>query len=210
MATSTKSLRAQAEALTVEQVEQAIDAPFASWSAQCHAISIAIVKSDLFAYSRVARGSCLGVGGQHSWVVLDHDCYNPDAVIVDPTLWSYDKSVQGIWVGTMKDGRHEPHGNGSIWAWGRPMPFGEEPVELTPAKPLSRDAERFLDLIGPLDRRGWMTFLSHAPVGGWPAGEIIEAAENTKALSRFTPIDRVGMLTDLNPGGLYLKEEPRG
>lgn len=44
---------------------------------------------------------------------------------------------------------------------------------------------------------------THAPVGGWPSGEITKAVYQTEALSALIPIDRVGMHTDLNPEGLY-------
>jgi hypothetical protein len=93
--------------------------------------------------------------------------------IVDPTLWCYRKDVEGVWVGTYGDGIHRPHGKGSIWKWGRPVAAlpGQE-LELTPAEPWSGAAEDFLRLLGPLDRRGWAQ-LAHAPVEGWPAGEIL-------------------------------------
>lgn len=205
MMAASRALLNKARALTVAQVEEAIDAPFKTWALQCHAISIAIVKSDLFDYARVARGWCNGVGGQHSWVVLHEDPYDPDAVIVDPTLWSYDKTVEGIWVGTYTKGRHKPHGSGNIYAWGKPTTYGDEPVTLTPRTPLSASAQRFLAAIGPLDRKGWMNLVSNAPVQGWPAREIIEAVLDTPQIAGFVPIDRVGMLTERNPSGLYLK-----
>jgi hypothetical protein len=47
--------------------------------------------------------------------------------------------------------------------------------------------------------------VSHAPVLGWPAGEIIEAVCDTPGLGEvIVPVDRIGMLTDRNPDGLYL------
>lgn len=179
--------------------------PLVQWHHRCHQSSLALVKSGVLPGSRVARGACTGVGGQHSWVVLGYP-YDPQVVIIDPTLWSYDQTVAGIWYGSAADGRHAPFGGvGTIWTWGRPNPAKPgEAVALMPAKPFSPFAQHFLDIIGPLDREGWMLLLSHAPVSGWPAGEIIEAAENTPVLEAATPIDRVGMLTDLNPDGLYL------
>lgn len=65
-------------------------------------------------------------------------------------------------------------------------------------------------MVGPLDRPGWMR-LASCPVGGWPAAEVLAAMDDTPALQTLVPIDRLGMLTDRNPGGLYLagKEKRR-
>ncbi len=178
------------------------------WHHQCHAASLAIVKARIFPVARVARGTCKGVGGQHSWVVLSNDCYEPKARIVDPTLWSYDSTVEGIWRGSYKAARHTPMGGfGSIWEWGRPPTASGPAIPLTPKFALSRDAQHFLDLLGPLDRKGWSSLMA-APSGGWPMGEIIAAMDDTETLTAWVPIDRVGMLTDRNPGGLYLPGEP--
>lgn len=179
-------------------------ASFEAFAHQCHAASLALVRSGVLGdAARVARGACAGVGGQHSWVVVDGDPYDPHARIVDPTLWSYDETVVGIWYGSARDGRHVPHGgSGSIWTYGRPPEPIEDPVSLTPASPLSEDAVEFLSLVGPLDRRGW-SCLVNGPVLGWPAGEIVAAMDDTPALAGLVPIDRLGMLTDRNPGGLY-------
>lgn len=190
--------------LDIKALAQAL-APMDRWHHQCHAASIAAVRSGVLPKARVARGTCRGVGGQHSWVVVGDDVYAPDAQIVDPTLWSYDSTVAGIWTGTAKNGRHVPAGGlGDIWSWGRPAPARESPIRLTPAQPLSPDAEMFLDMLGPLDRHGWMMLASNAPVRGWPAAEIIAAMDDTPELTAYVPIDRLGMLTDRNPGGLYL------
>lgn len=175
--------------------------PLEAWSHKCHEASLQIVRSGIVAPSRVARGVCMGVGAQHSWVVLGDDCYNSDATIIDPTLWSYDSRVDGIWVGSYRDELHIPFGKGQIWAWGRPPAATEEVVELTPSKPLSREALKFLELLGPLDDQGWR-MLAHAPVEGWPAGEIFEAMCDTGMEARI-PIDLLGMTTDRNPKGLY-------
>ena len=192
-----------------KQAKTVLD-PLDHWATQCHAASVELVKSDGYEQARVARGTCTGVFGQHSWVVLGNDCYDDDAVIVDPTLWSYDESVKGVWVGSYRDGKHEPHGKGSIWRWGRPNEASEEPMELTPRQPWSREAQRFLGLLGPLDMKGWIQ-LAHAPVEGWPAGEIIDALCETphptipdSTMAGYVPIDIVGMVTDRNPNGLYL------
>jgi hypothetical protein len=189
--------------------------PLEHWAHQCHAASSTLVQSGVLgAFARVARGSCRGVGGQHSWVVVG-DPYDLQAPIVDPTLWSYDSSVVGVWYGRGASGRHLPHGSGSIWEWGRPEAAGGEIVSLTPARPFSAEARSFLELLGPLDLRGWIQ-LAHAPVEGWPAAEIIDAICNTRdprvgpeqktntTLASYVPIDIIGMLTDRNPGGAYL------
>ncbi|MEO6157149.1 MAG: hypothetical protein ABIQ39_05915 [Ilumatobacteraceae bacterium] len=184
-------------------IEAAIG-PLKKWSHQCHAASLAVVKSGVLGEpARVARGSCPGVAGQHSWVVLGNDCYVYDAIVIDPTLWSYDDRVDGLWVGNADERPHRPHGAGDIFDWGKPTSYGGEAIKLRPARALSADAKRFLRMLGPLDRRGWMELASHAPVEGWPAGEILTAVENTPELAALVPVDRIGMLTDLNPGGLY-------
>lgn len=176
--------------------------PLDLYSKSCHSASIRLVKA--LGTGRVARGFCKGVPGQHSWVVMSLNCYDPKSLIIDPTLWSYDKNIKGIWSGTIQDGKHRPHGIGSIWNYGRPpYPKGEE-IALTPKIPLSANTLYFLDLVGPLDREGWDFLAAHCPVEDWPAAEIIAAIEDTKALSALVPIDRIGMLTDRNPGGLYL------
>jgi hypothetical protein len=189
--------------ITVADVETILGSPFKTTAGDCHAVSLAIVKAGVLGRSRVARGTCLGVGGQHSWVVRGDDCYRIGAEIVDPTLWSYDTNIAGVWTGRLaKSGRHRPHGFGSIWDYGKPTRSDGPIIELTPGEPLSAMARAFLRLIEPLDRTGWST-LAHAPVGGWPAAEIIAAMCDTEGLGPLIPIDIVGMLTDRNPGGLY-------
>jgi hypothetical protein len=176
------------------------------WWHNCHAISLAIVQARVWPGARVARGFCAGVGSQHSWIVIGRDCYAENAAIVDPTLWSYRDDVEGVWYGTAAHGWHHPHGEGSIWDFGRPPKPTEDVIEL--AAEVSDHAHMFLELCSPtgLDRRGW-GFLANAPVGGWPAAEIYEAMWHTPELKQLIPIDRVGMLTDLNPSGLYLPAE---
>lgn len=171
------------------------------WSEQCHVAALAIVREGIFPVARVARGVCKGVGGQHSWVVLGSDPYADDLNIIDPTLWSYDKSVKGVWYGSPSDGRHTPKGKGSIWSWGRPANAKGEAIDIEPEGGWSKDAADFIDLLGPLDYDGWRV-LSHAPVQGWPAGEILTAIH--ARFPNLVPIDVLGMTTDLNPGGLYL------
>lgn len=175
------------------------------WSHQCHAASIHIVKALPAGTARVARGSCRGVGGQHSWVVLGMDCYDPTTKIIDPTLWSYDDKVKGVYYPNLREreSRYHPHGEGNIYAWGKPVPGGGKVITLD-TKGMSDEAVRFLKMVGPLDALGWMRLFSNAPVQGWPAGEIMERAHWHPQIGGLIPIDRLGMLTDLNPHGLYL------
>ena len=171
------------------------------WAHDCHAASLALVRSGcLPGTARVARGSCRGAGGQHSWVVVDGDCYSSDARIVDPTLWSYDQSVHGVWIGSALEGRHVPHGKGVITAAPMPHAHGGEVVE--PPGGLSIGARRFLQIIGPLDHQGW-AMLANSPISGWPSREIITAMYHDDQLRPLVPVDIVGMLTDLNPGEMY-------
>ena len=180
------------------------------WSKQCHMASLALIKAGVG--DRVARGTCLGVGvHQHSWAVIGMDCYDKTATIIDPVLWSYRNDVRGIWIGSLADGLHKPHGQGSIWDWGRPPNATDRAISLTPKKRLSRQAAYFLEMLGPLDWLGWATLVK-APVLGWPAGEILAAIDDTKRLSALVPIDLLGMLTDRNPKGLYIRsngKEPK-
>ena len=187
-------------------IAEKIGIDFPDWAHQCHVVSLRIVKARIFPYARVARGWTDGVISQHSWVSLHHDVYNGRGILVDPTLWSYDRSVDGIWVGRPGK-RHFPHGSGNIWTYGAPASFGGEPVELTPGTPLSRPAAAFLEAVGPLDRRGWANFVSNFPMQGWPAAEIIAAVDDTPQLSAYIPVDILGMLTDRNPRGLYLADD---
>lgn len=176
------------------------------WTKNCHAASIELVYSGVLAEARVARGWCDGVSSQHSWVVLG-DPYDKTVEIIDPTLWSYTTNIPAIWFGTAKDKpRHTPHGSeGTIFTYGRPdLPVG--PV-IPLGKPLSPSAQHFLDFMSPqgLDRQGW-GILAHAPVTGWPAREIITAMYENDDLRVLIPVDIVGMLTDKNPKGLYMRK----
>jgi hypothetical protein len=191
------------------EVAAAIGIPVPKWHHQCHVISLAIVKSGLLPGSRVARGVTPGVGGQHSWIVVGDDCYDPEAVVVDPTLWSYVPGTPTIWVGLADERPHTPHGAGSIWDVGRPPEPTGEVMALKPTTPLSVDAQRFLDMAAPLglDATGWMILASSLPVQGWPAGEVYAAMDDTPGLGVFVPVDRLGMLTSRNPDGLYLPDD---
>jgi hypothetical protein len=189
--------------VTGEQFQDATGRALEEFAYQCHAASLLLVQSGALGPSRVARGTCHGVGSQHSWVVLGDDCYDAAATVVDPTLWSYDDTVSGVWSGPASDRPHTPHGAGSIWLWGGPAEAVDEVVTLD--HDFSASALGFLDLLGPLDLNGWVT-LAHAPVEGWPSKEILTAMYRDKRLRAFIPIDIVGMVTDANPGGLYLPE----
>jgi hypothetical protein len=182
-------------------------APLEQWASRCHEASLKLVRDGVLGLPcRVARGGCSGVGGQHSWVVLGMDVYDKRALVVDATWWSYNPTVKGVWVGrNMRT--HSPHGRGSIWNAGRPMNAEEngEPVfELAPEGGWSPDAQRFLDMIGPMSRKSWIQ-LAHLPMEDWPAAEIIGAMARSE-LSGYVPIDIVGMVTLDNPSGLYLPD----
>lgn len=188
--------------LDATDVAEKIGVPFPDWAHNCHGISLEIIRAGLLpGKARVARGRCEGVISQHSWITVGWNCYDDKAQIIDPTLWSYDPTVEGIYTEKLKRSRHTPHGGaGTIWEYGKPPPAVEEPVRLSVE--VSRYAQKFLDLCGPLDRAGW-SFLSDAPVRGWPAGEIYAAMDDTPDLAVLIPIDRLGMLTDRNPSNLY-------
>lgn len=184
-----------------------IGIPLDEWYGACHRVSLAIVKAGLLhgpsgARVRVARGWTERVSGQHSWISLG-DPYNPQTRYVDPTWWCWTETDrQLIWSGEAEGSGHTPHGAGSIWDYGKPVHQGGETISLTPDTPLSGPARRFLDMLGPLDAKGWMV-LGNAPVGGWPAAEVFTAMSQTPLLGEFVPIDVRGMLTEENPGGLY-------
>lgn len=189
--------------MTPADFENVVGAKLHEFAYNCHAASIALVKKGIG--TRVARGTTPGVAGQHSWVVFGDDCYAKDARVIDPTLWSYvsPDDPPFIWEGVASDRPHRPHGHGSIWEWGRPdYPTGDI-IELPLSDPFAPDAERFLAILGPLDMNGWRQ-LAHAPVEGWPSGKIFAAMAAVPEIAQWIPIDILGMVTDLNPGGLYL------
>jgi hypothetical protein len=186
----------------VATVEAVLCSPQSDWAHQCHAMSLALVRSGLLPTgARVARGSARKVGSQHSWAVLG-DPYDPGVTVVDITLWSYDPTAPVIYVAKASDRPHTPHGMGSIWRWGRPPEPVSEVLEL--GSELSPIASDFLALAAPtgLDLRGWM-FLANAPVQGWPAQEILTAMSQNPRLAATIPIDILGMVTDRNPKSLY-------
>lgn len=193
---------ARKRTLTPAEFAEAVGQPLEHFSHRCHEASLAIVCSGLFPKARVARGWAVGVVGQHSWVVLGDDVYSPVAWILDPTRWSYTNTRPRI-----EHGRnltlHKPHGLGH-WTQGRVPEHGGGPSIGLATRPRGA-AWSFLQTLGPLDARGW-AMLASLPVGGWPAREIIEAMLDTPALAPLVPIDVAGMLTDRNPGGLYLPQ----
>lgn len=202
--------------LTAESIAAAIDLPVDSWAKRCHEVSLAIVTSGILgAPSRVARGFTHGVGAQHSWVVCAApgstalpDCYDPGALILDATLWSYDPAAPVLLWATASDRPHIPHGTGDIWAAGRPPVSTGAPIALDPPEAgWSTAARDFLSLVGRLDIRGWAV-LANLPVGGWPAGEILAQIAEHPELRHHVPIDVLGMTTTVNPGGLYLPGAP--
>lgn len=192
--------------IPIETIEEAIHVPRELWAHQCHKISLAIVQAGLVPGGRIARGTCQGVFGQHSWIIDGPRCYALDADIIDPTLWSYRPDVDGIWYGTYRDGLHRPHGWGNIWMDGGKPTRGDGEDIPFPRDGLSSEAIAFLDLVEPLDHQGWCSLFTN-PVGGWPAAELISRAYETPGFSACPPIDLVGMLTEHNPDGLYMAEE---
>jgi hypothetical protein len=195
--------------LDLAEIEAALGRPIEDFAFDCHGAALTIVRSGVVD-GRVARGWCHGIASQHSWVVIGDDCYDAEAPIIDAVFWCYQADMEpGIWTGTMFDDLHHPHGEGSIWAYGKPP----EPVgEVIPlAVELEGDARRFMDIAAPygLDHHGWIV-LAGSPVGGWPAREITEAMLDTEALAPLVRIDIAGMLTDRNPDGLYLREPSDG
>lgn len=182
-----------------------------TWAGNCHAASLEVVRwlrTEHGIPARVARGGHPEIG-VHSWAILGEDPWDPRATIVDPTLLEYRNRKQpgqdlGVWIGEAHPKGHTPHGGmKTIWAVGRPpLPTGPL-VELTPSFTLSRAAKSFLATLGPLDRDGWLLLASACPPLGWTSGEVYAAMDDTEGLSALVPIDRLGMLTDRNPGGLY-------
>lgn len=191
-------------------LEEAMGGPLSGHYHDCHNGSLRVARTGLFGTARVARGGCKGVPGQHSWIVIGEppqgsarpDPYDPNAVIADPTLWSYQGAEPYVYFARNSMKTHVPHSSGSIWACGHPASCPpERAVELAWREPPSKAAEVFLGVLGPLDRSGWAE-LAHYPVGGWPAGEIIGAIADTLG-DAVVPIDVLGMVTERNPHGLY-------
>jgi len=177
------------------------------WSKQCHAASLAMIRSGLLPEgSRVARGHHPVVGySQHSWVTTGSP-YDRNATIYDATLWSYrpkwtEPHIDVALSMTPEATAYVPHGTGHFMQHGPPPPAYED--EITLDVEWSSEAAAFFTLIGHgLDVRGWY-HLAQTPVEGWPAKEIITAMYKDERLKALIPIDIVGMVTDENPGDLY-------
>jgi hypothetical protein len=192
-------------------LEEALGRPLGSFHHDCHNASLRVVKTGIFGPARVARGMSRGTGiSQHSWIVVGEvppyserpDPWDADAVVADPTMWSYQDAEPYVHFGKNTLKTHVPHGTGSIWAFGHPGNCAPgETAALEWKKPPSKAALVFMDFLGPLSREGWIN-LAHYPVQGWPSGEIIGAIADTFG-EAHVPIDILGMTTERNPGGLY-------
>lgn len=194
----------------VKGIEEMLGRPLSSFHHDCHSASLHVVRTGVFGPARVARGTARGVFGQHSWIVAGEpapyrerpDPWDLDAVIADPTLWSYQDAEPYVHFAKNSLKTHVPHGSGSIWASGHPANCEpEEAVSLEWRQPPSKAAQVFTEVLGPLDKAGWIT-LAHYPVQGWPSGEIIGAVADTFGEAQI-PIDILGMTTERNPGELY-------
>jgi len=187
--------------LTVASVEKALQSKLENYYHSCHAASLQLVRSGLLGpTARVARGSCRGVGGQHSWAVIG-DPYESSSTIVDITLWSYtgDGKEIWVWVGSMDNGLHRPQGYSSIFASDMPSRGSGKIIELDGMSPR---AKNFMQAIGPLDAQGWIQLFNSGMLH-WPSAEVISLAYQNDELRALIPIDIAGMLTDFNPGELY-------
>lgn len=183
---------------TEEEVIAALGGDLKRWARQCHAASIHLVQQGIG--TRVARGWATKVLSQHSWVVVGDDCYNPE-LIIDPTYWSYaHPTLPEVYFSTMEDGIHKPHGWGTVYDVPKPEKATGKPIKLSG---LSKIAKAWLAHVEPLDRTGWAQ-LANGPMQGWPSKEIIAAMAKRPELKVLIPIDILGMLTNLNPGKLYL------
>jgi hypothetical protein len=187
-----------------------IRTPASSWGGRCHEISLALVKTGVFGETaRVARGAAEKVTSQHSWIVVGEPLpgmskanpYDPAALVIDPTIFSYRDEKPNVVVTPNRKDVHRPHGSGSIWDFGRPDPGPGNAVELVWHQPPSSQAKLFLEALGPLDQSGWMQ-LAHYPVEQWPSGEIIGAIADTLGAA-VVPVDILGMVTERNPKGFY-------
>lgn len=194
----------------VKGIEEALGVPLSGFYHDCHNASLRIVRTGVFGPARVARGMASGMFSQHSWIVAGEadlltgrpDPYDASAVIVDPTLWSYQGVKPYVHFGKNSMKTHVPHGSGSIWAHGHPENCDPAAaVELDWKEPPSKVAQAFIEALGPLDKRGWVE-LAHYPVQGGPSGEFITAIADTFGEVQV-PVDILGMTTGRNPGGLY-------
>lgn len=202
---------------TLADVASAV-APFpcGNWPQQCHAASLHLVRSGLLApfgepgrNYRVVRGTCAGVGSQHSWVVIGDPIGVQPAIIIDTTLWSYEKTPPVAEVTNYTRGykRHRPAGVAvragrrvDIFDVGQPEAGDGEPIELDVE---GFAARCFLEMLGPLDVAGWSRLFNKLPMTGWPSKPITTAAAQHPKIAARIPIDIRGIYTDLNPEELY-------
>lgn len=182
--------------------ERALE-PMRQWGQRCHEASVALVSSGAIRGLQVARGTCMAIGGQHSWVTMG-DPYNIHTIILDPTLWSYTSVAPEVYVGNANKWRHRPKGSGDIFMWGRPPEVPERKAyRLKPPKRgWSPHALQFLMVLGPIDLDGWR-MMANAPVQGWPATEIMTQMFADEKIKAFIPADIVGMVIGNECGGLY-------
>lgn len=169
------------ETLTMDDVARAVDyGDPISWGGHCHDVSLRLVRSGILGEPgpecRVVRGAGIGIGGQHSWVVVG-DPFDPVSKLIDPTAFGWRKADDLV-VTTVGDPRYTAHGYDprSIWEFGRPSPASplsiDGWIEVTPPDGgWSEQAETFLGLLGPLNIDGWVE-LAQYPTGGWPFREI--------------------------------------
>jgi hypothetical protein len=188
--------------MDLQKAVEEVLAPLDQWSKRCHEASVTLVESRIIQGMRIARGSCIAVPGQHSWVTVG-DPYSSQSLVVDPTLWSYRGTTAKVFIGMREVWKHTPHGSGNIFKWGRPPQATGPVIELEPpAEGWSWDARVFLEILGPLDHAGW-SLLAHAPVQGWPSREILTQLLKHPTLGPRIPIDIVGMVIGSECNGLY-------
>lgn len=191
--------------LGVSEVEKAIDTPRELWANRCHEVSLQLLKSHLFedVDARMARGWGMQIRGQHSWIVLGDNVYDDETYVIDPT-WSATHSNKAMIMFVKNLTVHRPHGYGVLSTF--PESSGGD--ELVPDDP-SPSVKSWLDLarivVGPLDRKFWLG-LFNGPMQGWPSRELVAWGYGQEGLRALIPMDIVGMLTEENPMGLYLRD----
>lgn len=192
------------EQLRVANVEKAIGIPRDKWANRCHEVAYALLVSSLMddVTARMARGWAQGISSQHSWIVTGNDVYDKTAKIIDPTYASNRGSRPMIMIVDNLTS-HSPHGYGEFSKFPESK-GGKEflPEFVSPSTRLWADMASME--VGPLDAFWWAKMFS-GPMGGWPSRELVNWAYEEPALRALIPIDIVGMLTDRNPRGLYLR-----
>lgn len=189
--------------LTIQDIVEVTDLPRSAWHTNTKQVAHDLVRSGLLPTCRVVVGFVSGVEGEHSWVTTSWDVYDKYALIVDPTMWTFRADIPDVWMGTLHDGLHHPKGEGFIWDSGYPENSSFQDTILLPQNGLSTYAKYFLSRVEPLNVAGW-TALMRLPMQGWPAGEILARMKEVPTLAPLVPEDLEGMLTEKNPGNLYL------